>query len=259
MTTIDINGDAGEIPEALADDREEDFLASLTSASIACGGHAGDPASMTAAVTMCRRLGVCVGAHPSYPDREGFGRRSLPIAPEEIERQVHRQVEALGVVARACGVVLRHLKPHGGLYHDCAGRPEVAEAVARAAGRWSRDLVLYAAAGSAALERWRGMGLRVAAEGFADRVYEADGSLRSRAKEGALIGDPSAAAAQAVRIVVRGEVVASDGSILPIRADSICVHGDTPGAAAIARAVRRALGEAGGLQLSAPRAPRTQP
>jgi UPF0271 protein len=241
LSAIDLNGDAGEIPEALADGREEAFLASLTSASVACGGHAGTAGSMEAMTELCRRLGVRMGAHPSYPDRANFGRIAMPLDPGAVEDEVARQIEALGSIARARGVALRHLKPHGALYHDCAARAEIAQAVARAAARWSRELVLYAAAGSPALERWAALGFTVAAEAFADRVYEPDGTLRSRSLHGAVIESPAAAAAQALAIVARGEVVASDGSVLALRADSICVHGDTRGAAAIARAVRAAL------------------
>lgn len=243
--TIDLNGDAGEDPAAVADGREATFLESLTSASVACGGHAGDEASMRAMAALCRERGVALGAHPAYPDRASFGRRSLDLVPEALEAAVFEQIRALATIAKEAGIALSHVKPHGALYHDCAARPEVGEAVARAASRVGRELKLYAAAGSAAIAAWQGMGLRTVAEAFADRRYEPDGTLRSRALPGALLDDPVEAAAQAVRIAAHGEVEASDGSTLAIRAESICVHGDTPGAAAIAAAVRRRLVAAG--------------
>lgn len=245
MIAIDLNGDAGENPAAIADGTEAEFLASLTAASVACGGHAGDAGSMAAMVAICKRLGVAVGAHPSYPDRENFGRVSMPMAPDEVEAAVFEQIRALAAAAKEQGLHLAHLKPHGALYHDGATRPEIAEAVARAAKRLGGDLALVAAAGSPALATWQGMGFRVIAEAFADRRYEPDGTLRSRAQDDALIVDPVEAAAQAVRIASRGEVLTLDGTVLQVRAQSICVHGDTPGAAAIAAAVRRRLVAAG--------------
>lgn len=245
MIAIDLNGDAGENPSAIADGSEEEFLASLTVASVACGGHAGDAASMAAMVAICKARGVALGAHPSYADPANFGRLSMPMEPEAIELAVFEQIRALASAAKEQGLHLAHLKPHGALYHDCATRPEVAEAVARAAKRLGGELALVAAVHSSALATWQGMGFRVIAEAFADRRYEPDGTLRSRAHEDALIVDPVEAAAQAVRIATRGEVLTQDGTTLQVRAQSICVHGDTPGAAAIAAAVRRRLVAAG--------------
>ncbi|HEX6852210.1 MAG TPA: 5-oxoprolinase subunit PxpA [Candidatus Polarisedimenticolaceae bacterium] len=245
MIAIDLNGDAGENPAAIADGSEEAFVASLTSANVACGGHAGNVASMAAMVAICRSRGVALGAHPSYPDRANFGRVSMPLEPDEVEAAVFEQVHALALEAKGQGTHLVHLKPHGALYHDCARRPEIAEAVARAARRQGGDLALVAAVHSPALATWQGMGFRVLAEAFADRRYEPDGTLRSRAHDDALIVDPVEAAAQAVRIATRGEVLTLDGTTLQVRAQSICVHGDTPGAAAIAAAVRRRLVAAG--------------
>jgi UPF0271 protein len=245
LIAIDLNGDAGENPGAIADGSEEAFVASLTSANVACGGHAGDTDSMEAMVGICKRLGVALGAHPSYPDRENFGRVSMAMDPDALDAAISEQIRALGVSARSFDVPLVHVKPHGALYHDCATRPEIAEVVARAAKRWSADLALVAAAGSPALAIWQGMGFRVIAEAFADRRYEPDGTLRSRSHDDALIVDPVEAAAQSVRIATRGEVLTLDGTTLQVRAQSICVHGDTPGAAAIAAAVRRRVVAAG--------------
>lgn len=245
MIEIELHGDAGENPGAIADGSESEFVGSLTTASVACGGHAGDAASMAAMVAMCKSRGVALGAHPSYPDRANFGRLSMPMDPEEIERAVFEQVHALALEAKGQGVHLAHLKPHGALYHDCATRPEIAAAVAHAARRQGGDLALVAAVHSPALAIWQGMGFRVIAEAFADRRYEPDGTLRSRVHDDALIVDPVEAAAQAVRIASRGEVLTLDGTTLQVRAHAICVHGDTPGAAGVAAAVRRRLVAAG--------------
>jgi UPF0271 protein len=231
--TIDLNADLGEDPRALASGQEAALLDVVTSANVACGGHAGDEQSMRAVVRLARERGVAVGAHPSYPDRRGFGRAPQDLPPDEIEATVHEQVARLGEIARAERVPLVHVKPHGALYHAASGRAAVAEAIARAAARWSRDLVLVGPAGSEALTVWRAQGLRAAGEGFADRAYEPDGSLRPRSKPGALLTDPAAAAAQAVRLARSGT------------AETLCVHGDTPGAVALARAVRTALLAAG--------------
>ena len=235
--TIDLNADLGEDPRAPTLDAA--LLDVVTSANVACGGHAGDAETMRAVVRLARERGVAVGAHPSYPDREGFGREPMDLPAEELEAAVGAQIADLGNIARAEGVELTHVKPHGALYHAAASRPSVAHAVARAAARWSRDLVLVGPAGSAALGVWRAQGFRTAGEGFADRRYEPDGSLRPRSRPGALVTDPAEAASQAVALAHAGTV------------QTLCVHGDTPGAAAIARAVRAAL-ERAGVRLASP-------
>ena len=243
--SIDLNADIGEVPETLADGREGALLRVVTSANVACGGHAGDAESMAAVLGLASRLGVAVGAHPGYPDRAGFGRVSMPMALAEIEATVLDQVERLAAVAGQVGCRVTHVKPHGALYNDAARDPAVASAVARGARRWSGDVVLVGLAGSAGVEVFAAGGAPTAAEGFADRAYEADGSLRSRRLPGALITDPEKAAAQAVSIALRGYVTAWGGGPVPVRADTLCVHGDNPAAIAIARAVRGALGESG--------------
>ena len=238
---IDLNADVGENPEALADGSEEALLRVVTSANIACGAHAGDEQTMVATLALAARLGVAVGAHPGYPDRAGFGRDSLGMTPAAIEDSVFKQVRSLAEAASRVGCRLAHVKPHGALYHDAARDRDVAAAIARGVSRWSTDMVLIGLAGSAMLEVFREHGFEVAAEAFADRTYEADGTLRSRRLSGALITDPARAAAQAVRIAREGMATAFDGRDVPVRARMICVHGDTPGAAGIAAAVRDVL------------------
>jgi UPF0271 protein len=224
-----LNADVGERPEALADGSEEALLRLLDWANIACGGHAGDDQSMRQVSALCRSLGVQVGAHPSYPDRERFGREELNLPAEAITEAVFEQVRAL---ARIAGEV-RHVKPHGALYNTAARDPAVAAAIAGGVARWSRDVTLVGLAGSRMIEVWRGQGFTIAEEAFADRRYEPDGSLRSRRFPGALITDPSEAAAQALRLAPT--------------ADTLCIHSDTPGALEIARAVRAALISGTGL------------
>jgi UPF0271 protein len=245
VRTIDLNADLGEDPDAVRDGRDEALLAVVSSVNVACGGHAGDEATMESTVLAALRHGVALGAHPSFPDRARFGRAHLSLTPDEIAHVVYAQVADLGQVAARWDAPLVHLKPHGALYGACDARAEVAEAVGTGAGRWCRSLRLVGRAGSPALAAWRGMGFAVLGEAFADRRYEADGTLRSRSLPDALILDPEEAADQALSIVLDGGVTAADGSRLEVKADSLCVHGDTPGAAVIARAVRERLEKAG--------------
>jgi UPF0271 protein len=238
---IDLNADVGERSEALADGSEELLLRVVTSANIACGAHAGDEHTMAATLALAARLGVAAGAHPGYPDRAGFGRDSLGMTPAAIEDSVFKQVLSLAKAARQAGCPLVHVKPHGALYHDAARDREVAAAIARGVSRWSSKVVLIGLAGSSMLDVFREHGFGAAGEAFADRAYEADGTLRSRRLPDALITDPAMAAAQAVGIVRDGTVTAFDGWAVPIRARTICVHGDTPGAAEVAAAVKAAL------------------
>jgi UPF0271 protein len=219
---IDLNCDMGELPDAAL---EEALMAHITSANVACGGHAGDTASMRRTVDLARRHGVAVGAHPGYPDRANFGRVEMPLSAEEIAQSVCEQVGALAAVAGD----LAHVKPHGALYNVAAKNPDVARAIGEGVARFGKDLVLVGLAGSVMLDVWREMGFRVATEGFADRRYEPDGSLRSRKFADALITEPEDAAAQALRLVSERGV------------QTICVHSDTPGSVEIVAAVARAL------------------
>jgi UPF0271 protein len=238
---IDLNADVGERPKALADGTEEALLRLVTSANVACGGHAGDPETMAATLALTKRLGVAAGAHPSYPDRAGFGRDSMGMSTAEIERTVFDQVHTVAGVAHWTGVELRHVKAHGALYNDAARDRGIAAALARGVARWSREVVLVGLAGSVMLEVFKAHGFQTAAEAFADRAYEADGTLRSRKHFDAMLTNPARAAAQAVGIVCDGMVTAFDGRAIPISARTICVHGDTPGAPTIAAAVKAAL------------------
>jgi 5-oxoprolinase (ATP-hydrolysing) subunit A len=224
--TMDLNCDMGE----LADDRHEAALMEyITSANIACGGHAGDEATMERTARLALARGVRIGAHPGYPDRANFGRVEMPMSEEEIATTVHAQIVRLEAVVRRLGGAIVHVKPHGALYNVAVRNQGVAWAIGEGVARWNREVPVFGLAGSPMLEVWRAMGLPVAGEAFADRRYEPDGTLRSRKFPDALITDPAEAAAQAARL-------AREGS-----AQTICVHGDTPGAVNILAAVREAL------------------
>jgi 5-oxoprolinase (ATP-hydrolysing) subunit A len=233
MKRIDLNCDIGESYGAwrMGDDRA--LLDLVTSANVACGFHAGDPTTIDATVRYAAERGIAIGAHPSYPDLAGFGRRSMDLAPADVESAVLYQIGALAGFARATGSSLTHVKPHGALYNDAARNDALAEAIARATARYDTHLILVGLPGSALLAAGTAAGLRTAAEGFCDRAYEPDGSLRSRDKRGAVHSDPRAAAAQAVAL-------ANSGSV-----QTLCIHGDTPGAAAMALEIRAALDAAG--------------
>ena len=229
---LELNADIGEGWDDAA------LLPYVQRASIACGGHVGDAVSMAQALELCARLGVKAGAHPSFPDRENFGRVAL--AAEDIERWVVEQVEALQVVAAQAGVALFHVKPHGALYNLAAHDAAAGRALTAAMGRFP-GLALIALAGAPLVELARVRGIAVLEEAFADRRYLADGRLAPRSRAGAVIEDAGDAAAQA-RLIARGETVATlDGGRLVVRADTLCLHGDRDGAARHARAVHEAL------------------
>jgi UPF0271 protein len=232
VRTIDLNADVGEGSEDAA------LYPLLSSVNVACGGHAGDEASMAKAIVHAAMNGVAIGAHPSYPDRSGFGRVSIAITPRQIAEAVADQVAALTEVAEQRGVRLTHVKPHGALYNDAARDTVIAAAIADGVARVTRDVALVALAGSTAHELWRDLGWRVIAEGFCDRAYEADGRLTPRSEARALLVAPDEAARQAVHLAAAG------------RCRTLCVHSDTPGAAAILAAVRAAL-EAAGFAIAA--------
>jgi UPF0271 protein len=217
----------------------------ITSANIACGFHASDPVVMDRTVRLAKEHGVAIGVHPGFPDLQGFGRRDMQLTPEEVEAAVLYQIGALAGFARAAGAGLVHVKPHGALYNLAAKDRALAEAIVRAVGRLSRELIVVGLANSQMIEAALEAGQPVAREAFADRAYEADGSLRSRRLPGAVLHDTDQAAEQAVRIARDGLVVAWDGQEVPVQAETLCVHGDTPTALPIAQAIRRALAEAG--------------
>ncbi|MDQ3856806.1 MAG: LamB/YcsF family protein [Chloroflexota bacterium] len=251
MTTIDLNADMGESYGIWCLGADEELMPLVSSASLACGYHAGDPSTIQTSVRLALRHGVALGAHPSYPDLQGFGRRSMRVPPSELQALLVYQVAAVEGIVRASGGQLRHVKLHGALYNAAARDLELAQATVDAIRSLNPELLLYALAGSELARSGRSAGLGVVEEAFADRRYNADGSLQSRHIEGSLLTDPEAAAAQAVRIATTGTVMASDGSELPVRAGTICIHGDNPSAVRIARAVRQALAEAG-VQVQAP-------
>jgi len=244
---MDINSDLGESEESLANGADFELMRYITSANVACGGHAGDERTMRETVRMAQELGVAAGAHPGYPDRANFGRIESPLSIAEIEATVRDQIAALAEVAASLGVRLAHCKPHGALYHAANKSAEVAAAIGRAVLESDEQLVMVGQAGSSTLTLWKSMGLSCAAEAFADRAYEPDGILRKRTLPGALLEDPAKAAAQAVDIATRNTVVATDGSELKVDAETVCIHSDTPGSALIARAVNEALKKSGVL------------
>ncbi len=245
MLRIDINSDMGEQPEALRDGSEEALMKCITSANIACGVHAGDEATMNAVVSLALRYGVSIGAHPSYPDRENFGRMEISLSSDEIRRCVYDQVKQLAQIAKRHKAEIVHVKPHGALYNVAVKDSSVAEAVGLGVKNFSKSLILFGLAGSKMLDIWKELGFRVAGEAFADRAYEPDRSLRSRKFSDALITDPEQAAKQAVRIAKEETVIAVDGSTLRLRAQTICLHSDTPGSTLIATAVHKVLRDAG--------------
>ena len=239
--TIDLNSDVGERPEALLDGSEEKLISLISSANIACGGHAGDEQSMIAVVKLCAKHNVAIGAHPSYPDKTSFGRKKLDISPEALADSVYEQVRALCGLADTLGLKVKHIKPHGALYNDAANDEKLARAVAKGIGKVNRSFVLFGLAGSRMLEVWASDGFEVVGEAFVDRRYEKDGSLRSRQHPDALITDPATAAAQALKIAQRQRVTAIDGSEIAVSASTICLHSDTPSAFLIASEVRKVL------------------
>ena len=243
MRTIDLNADVGERPELAS--VEEELLELVTSVNVACGGHAGDGASMERVVRAALALGVAIGAHPSYPDRAGFGRRAMSLPGGLLAGTVAEQVAALLEVAVRCGARLSHVKPHGALYNAAAKDPDLARAVAEGVARVAPGVVLVGLAGSEMLETFAGAGFRVAGEAFADRGYEPEGSLTPRGRPGALKETPEEAARQALSIALDGEVVGAGGARVPLHAQTICLHSDTPGAPAFARAIAERLQAAG--------------
>ena len=244
MISLDINSDVGEVPETIEDGSQEMLMQFITSANIACGGHAGDEHTARATIAQALHWNVAIGAHPGYEDRANFGRMELQMTPQEISNLVYRQVVTLANIAEESGAELRHVKPHGALYNQAARDPAIARAIAEGVPRWSSSVVLVGLSGSDMLDEFREAGFSIAAEAFADRRYERDGSLRSRRHSDALITDPEQAAAQALRIATQGEVVAISGDVIPLDASTLCIHSDTPGASKIAEAVRRALRDA---------------
>ena len=248
--SIDINADLGESPESLTNGADFELMRHITSASIACGGHAGDAWTMKRTLEFTKELGVAAGAHPSYPDLANFGRVELEIAVDELESSLREQIVTLARLGDKLGVRLRHVKPHGALYHAANHHHEVALAIGHAVMAVDSKLIMVGQAGSPCLDSWRSLGLWCAEEAFADRMYERNGALRKRKFPDALLEDPERAARQALDIAVRHRVNLHDGSELCLMAKTLCIHSDTPGAAIIARVVSERL-KAAGVQIRA--------
>jgi UPF0271 protein len=248
---VDLNADAGESFGAWTLGADEQLFQIVSSVNLACGFHAGDPSVIRRALRAAGRAGVAIGAHPSYPDLAGFGRRPMRLDAPTIEDLVMYQVAALAGMARAEGLRVGHVKPHGALYNDAAVDPLTARAIARAVRLTDASLALVGLAGSALVAAARAEGLRALEEAFADRGYERDGTLTPRGTPGAVIDNPAIAAARAVSIVRDHCVAAAGGEPIGLHADTICIHGDTIGAPVLARAVRDAL-EHAGVQVAAP-------
>jgi 5-oxoprolinase (ATP-hydrolysing) subunit A len=238
---MDINCDMGESFGAYHIGSDAVIMPFISSANIACGFHAGDPVVMDATIKLAFEHGVSVGAHPGYADLQGFGRRNMDLTPEEVEAFVLYQVGALAGFAHAHGGELSHIKPHGALYNQAAGERSLALAIARGTARFSRSLVLVGLAGSLLVEMGREAGLRTAAEAFADRAYNLDGSLRSRRLPGALIETPQDALNQALRLVNEGVAITRAGQTAFVAVDTLCIHGDNPSASQIAQSLRQGL------------------
>ena len=244
--SVDLNADLGE-----GEPSEGELLKLVSSANIACGFHAGDPSSMTASILAAREAGVAVGAHPSFSDRENFGRKELRVSTNEVFALVAYQVGAFLGIATSLGVRPNHVKPHGALYNMAARDPALADAIAHGLLAVDRSLFLFAPAGSALAQAGAAVGLRVVREAFAVRNYQPDGSLVPRTQPNALLHDFEGAGERVLRMLREQVVRAIDGSDLAIQADTICVHGDTPDAVAFARKLRAHLATAG-IAVAAP-------
>jgi UPF0271 protein len=242
---VDLNADVGESFGLFVIGDDEGLMSSITSANIAAGAHGGDPSVLRKTIRLAKHWNVAIGAHPGLPDLAGFGRRELRVSAGEVEDLVLFQVAAVAGVASAEGARLRHVKPHGALYTMAARDAELAAAIARSVKAIDASLVLFGPPRSELLAAAHAAGLRTAAEGFADRGYCADGSLAPRASDGALIHDVETVVGRALRIVQENTVVAVDGTVVPLRVETLCVHGDTPGAARLAARLRAGLEGAG--------------
>jgi UPF0271 protein len=240
MPQVDLNCDMGE-----GYPYDDQLMPCISSANIACGQHAGDEKIMKKTIELAAAWGVAAGAHPSFPDKENFGRKDMDLSPEVVYELVVKQVGLLAGIANGCHYRLTHVKPHGALYNRAARDRAIAHAIASAVRDVSRDLFLFGLSGSLMIEEARALGLTVLQEVFADRTYQEDGSLTPRTADGALIADPELSAAQALQMVQEGTVRATSGKKIVIRADTICLHGDNDHAPAVARSLRDRLTQEG--------------
>lgn len=241
MYKVDLNADLGESFGAYTIGMDSEVLRYITSANVACGFHAGDPVVMQKTVAMAAKNGTAVGAHPGYPDLMGFGRRNMNITPDEACAYIKYQVGALSAFAKAAGMKLQHVKPHGAFYNQAAVNDKLAEAICRGVYEVDPELILLGLAGSAHIRAAKAVGLRTASEVFADRGYMEDGTLVPRSQPGAMIHDRAEAIARTVRMVKEGTVETVTGKVIPIQADSICVHGDNPDAIGFVKEIREKL------------------
>lgn len=242
---IDLNSDLGESFGAYTIGRDEEVLSYVSSANVACGFHAGDPTVMLHTVRLAKERGVSIGAHPGLPDLMGFGRRKMVISPEDAYTMMVYQVGALMAIAHAEGVKLVHVKPHGALYNMAAKDSALAEAIAKAVHDVDEGLVLYGLAGSEIIKAGEKEGLMTGSEVFADRTYQPDGSLTPRGQAGAMITDEEKSLAQVLSMVKDGKVTALDGTVISVKAETICVHGDGPKALAFTKKIRETLEKEG--------------
>lgn len=241
MIKVDLNSDLGESFGAYKIGLDDQVIAHVSSANVACGYHAGDPLVMAQTVAMAKAAGVAVGAHPGYPDLMGFGRRNMNCSPKEVKAYVQYQLGALKAFCQAQGVELQHCKPHGALYNMAGKDMDLALAIAEAVAEVDSSIILLGLAGSKMLQAGKQLGLRVASEVFADRAYQADGSLVPRSQPGAVIHDKNEAIERTVRMVLEGKVTAITGEDVAIDAHSICVHGDNPSAVEFVKNIRAVL------------------
>ena len=241
MAKVDLNSDLGESFGSYKIGNDREIIRLVTSANIACGAHAGDPIVMGQTVAFAKASGVEAGAHPGYPDLQGFGRRNMALSPSEAKAYVMYQVGALMAFCKAEGVKMQHVKPHGALYNTAAKNPDLALAIAEGVKAIDPELILMGLAGSESIRAAQSIGLRTASEVFADRAYEDDGSLRARTKEGSMITDEEEAIRRVLRMVKEGKVTTYSGRDIDIKADSICVHGDGAKALLFVQKIREAL------------------
>ena len=251
MKRIDLNCDMGESFGAWKMGADAEVMPFISSANVACGFHAGDPATIRATVRLAVDQGVAVGAHPSLPDLQGFGRRAMKIAPQEMYDLVLYQAGAVEAFARAAGAKLHHVKCHGALYNMAANDEALSEAMVRAVRDLGSAVMVYALSGSRNFEKAKQLGVPVAGEVFADRGYSDDGTLAPRDRPGGMIEDPAASVKQALAMIEEGCVTSLSGKRVPVSADTMCLHGDQPGAVAFARALRAAFRQRG-IEVAAP-------
>ena len=238
MYKVDLNSDLGESYGAYTIGMDEAVIAHISSANVACGYHAGDPLVIAKTVGLCKSTGTALGAHPGYPDLVGFGRRNLAASPAEVKAMVTYQIGALDAFCKAAGVKLQHVKPHGAMYNMAAKDEALAKAICEAIYEYDPQLILMGLANSQMITQAKAMGLPAAAEVFADRAYEEDGTLVARSKPGSMIEDEDEAVARVVRMIKEGKVTAITGKDIDITADSVCVHGDGPKALAFVEKLR---------------------